>query len=83
MRHSGRSEIGFPRHSFAANLSRVAHVHVRPAKLFHHILSHLMPTAQARASTILAAFDQAQAELIGKAVILTDGKAGTVGQNLA
>ena len=37
-----------------------------------------MPTALARASAILAAFDQAQAELVDKAVILTDGKAGTV-----
>jgi hypothetical protein len=31
-----------------------------------------------RASTILAEFEQAQEELVGKAVILTDGKAGTV-----
>jgi hypothetical protein len=30
------------------------------------------------ASTILSAFEQAQAELIGRAVVLTDGKAGTV-----
>jgi hypothetical protein len=37
-----------------------------------------MPTAKARASTILSEFDQAQVELVGKAVILTDGKAGTV-----
>jgi hypothetical protein len=37
-----------------------------------------MPTAKVRASTILREFDQAQTELIGKAVILTDGKAGTV-----
>jgi hypothetical protein len=37
-----------------------------------------MPTAKRRAATILAEFDQAQAELVGKAVILTDGKAGTV-----
>jgi len=37
-----------------------------------------MPTAKVRASTILAEFDQAQKELVGKAVILTDGKAGTV-----
>lgn len=37
-----------------------------------------MPTALARASAILAAFGQAQAELVDKAVILTDGKAGTV-----
>jgi hypothetical protein len=36
-----------------------------------------MPTKE-RASTILVAFDQAQAELLGKAVVLTDGKAGTV-----
>lgn len=31
-----------------------------------------------RTSTILRAFDEAQSELIGKAVVLTDGKAGTV-----
>jgi hypothetical protein len=37
-----------------------------------------MPTAKLRASTILGEFEQAQAELVGKAVILTDGKAGTV-----
>ena len=37
-----------------------------------------MPIAKVRAATILAEFDQAQTELIGKAVILTDGKAGTV-----
>ena len=41
-------------------------------------LENFMPTAKAHAATILAAFDQAQAELVGKAVILTDGKAGTV-----
>ena len=37
-----------------------------------------MPTVMRHASTILGAFEQAQTELIGKAVILTDGKAGTV-----
>jgi hypothetical protein len=37
-----------------------------------------MPTAKLRASTILGEFEQAQAELLGKAVILTDGKAGAV-----
>jgi hypothetical protein len=31
-----------------------------------------------RASTILNAFEQAKSELVGKAVVLTDGKAGTV-----
>ena len=37
-----------------------------------------MPIAKVHASTILAEFEQAQTELVGKAVILTDGKAGTV-----
>ena len=37
-----------------------------------------MPTAKVRASTILGELENAQSELIGKAVILTDGKAGTV-----
>jgi hypothetical protein len=37
-----------------------------------------MPTGKGRASTILDAFEKAQSELLGKAVILTDGKAGTV-----
>jgi hypothetical protein len=37
-----------------------------------------MPLAKLSASTILGAFGQAQTELVGKAVILTDGKAGTV-----
>jgi hypothetical protein len=31
-----------------------------------------------RATAILSEFEQVQAELVGKAVILTDGKAGTV-----
>ena len=37
-----------------------------------------MPTAKVRASTILGEFEHAQTELVGKAVILTDGKAGAV-----
>lgn len=37
-----------------------------------------MPNAKANASTILANFERAEAELVGKAVILTDGTAGTV-----
>ena len=37
-----------------------------------------MPRAKARASTIIAEFDQAHAELVGRAVVLSDGKAGTV-----
>lgn len=37
-----------------------------------------MPSVKLRASTILGAFEEAQTELVGKAVVLTDGKAGTV-----
>jgi hypothetical protein len=37
-----------------------------------------MPTAKVHASTILGELEKAQTELVGKAVILTDGKAGTV-----
>jgi hypothetical protein len=39
-----------------------------------------MQTAKIRASTILSELERAQAELVGKAVALTDGKAGTVEQ---
>jgi hypothetical protein len=35
-----------------------------------------MPNVKLRASAILGAFEQAQSELVGKAVILMDGKAG-------
>jgi hypothetical protein len=37
-----------------------------------------MPKVKLRVSTILDVFEQAQTELVGKTVILTDGKAGTV-----
>ena len=37
-----------------------------------------MPPAKVRASTILREFEQAQTELVGKAVILANGEAGTV-----
>jgi hypothetical protein len=37
-----------------------------------------MHSVKDRASTILNEFGGAQSELIGKAVVLTDGKAGTV-----
>jgi hypothetical protein len=37
-----------------------------------------MPVAEHCALTILCTFHQAEAELAGKAVILSDGKAGTV-----
>ena len=38
----------------------------------------IMPAVKERACTILGEFERAQSELVGKAVILTDGKAGTV-----
>ena len=37
-----------------------------------------MPIAQVHASTILSEFEQAETELVGKAVVLTNGTAGTV-----
>ncbi len=37
-----------------------------------------MPSVKRRASKILNEYGTAQSELIGKAVVLTDGKAGTV-----
>jgi hypothetical protein len=37
-----------------------------------------MPPVRRRASRILNEYGAAQSELIGKAVVLTDGKAGTV-----
>jgi PRC-barrel domain len=37
-----------------------------------------MPSVKRRASNVLNEYGAAQSELIGKAVVLTDGKAGTV-----
>jgi hypothetical protein len=37
-----------------------------------------MSTPHERASNILLEFEQARTELVGKAVLLSDGKAGTV-----
>ena len=37
-----------------------------------------MPTLKFGALAILGALDEAQSELVGKGVVLTDGKAGTV-----
>ena len=37
-----------------------------------------MPPAKRRAANILGEYGAAQSELIGKAVVLADGKAGTV-----
>ena len=40
--------------------------------------SRIVPITKARACAILAEFNKAQTDLVGRAVILTDGKAGTV-----
>ncbi|MBA2743043.1 MAG: PRC-barrel domain-containing protein [Chthoniobacterales bacterium] len=37
-----------------------------------------MHIARIRASAILSAFEEVQSKLVGKAVVLSDGKAGTV-----
>ena len=37
-----------------------------------------MPSVKATACAILAEFNKAQAELVGRAVVLSDGMAGTV-----
>ncbi|WP_426435569.1 PRC-barrel domain containing protein [Bradyrhizobium genosp. P] len=37
-----------------------------------------MPSVKLRASKILTEYAEAQSELVGKAIALTDGKAGTV-----
>jgi hypothetical protein len=46
----------------------------------HLLPDDLLPSdaAKVRASTILGAFEQAETDLVGKAVVLTNGKAGTV-----
>ena len=71
----GRADIPLPRirHAFLDFMcDRAASMQSNRAKT--------MPTAKARACSILAEFDHAQTELVGKAVILTDGIAGTVDQ---
>jgi len=67
------------RHIFAARSSR----HPRLSKTNHSrttsdLWNIIMPAVKERACTILGEFTRAQTELVGKAVILTDGKAGTV-----
>jgi hypothetical protein len=47
-------------------------------RLSQFVSRNPMPTVKIRATTILGEFEQAQTELVDKAVILTDGKCGTV-----
>jgi hypothetical protein len=61
--------------------SRLVHLSMhtlRPRKRLDPASEIDMPNVKLRASAILGAFEQAQSELVGKAVILMDGKAGTV-----
>jgi hypothetical protein len=63
-------------HPFAVSPSQLALLSSANTVWFNP--GSLMPTMKLRVSTILCAFEQAQTEYVGKAVILTDGKAGTV-----
>ena len=51
---------------------------VRPLATLSSTPEIPMPTVKIRASTILGEFEQAQIELVDKAVVLTDGICGTV-----
>ena len=44
----------------------------------YSLAAEAMMTVKLHASTILAALAEVQSKLVGKAVVLTDGKAGTV-----
>ena len=77
---SGQEGDSF-RHSFAPGPgSRLAHLSSAtwPAKLARLSFGDTMTIVKLRATTILTALGDAQSELVGKAVILTDGKAGMV-----
>jgi hypothetical protein len=65
-------DISLPRTSHDMRIFQMQH---HPAQPF---IGRTMPSVKVRASTILSEFEQAQSDLVGKAVILTDGKAGTV-----
>jgi hypothetical protein len=72
------SGVRFHGHRVAVRLPRVARFHMRRRAPLATHTSYIVPSAKARACAILAEFNKAQTELVGKAVILTDGKAGTV-----
>jgi hypothetical protein len=71
-----RMARGSTGHPFAASRSRF--FRLSSANTYAFNPGSPMPTVKLRVSTILDVFEQAQTELVGKAVILTDGKAGTV-----
>jgi hypothetical protein len=67
------------RSSIDISLPRARHdFHVFQRQATAERPSDLWNTIMERACTILGEFTRAQTELVGKAVILTDGKAGTV-----
>src|SRR4051812_46567723 len=68
------------RHAFAARSSRLPRLSETSydERLLPILWNTVMPAVKQRACTILGEFARAQTELVGKAVVLTDGKAGTV-----
>jgi hypothetical protein len=56
------------------------HAFMCDAGLLATYTSYIVSSTKARACAILAEFNKARTELVGKVVILTDGKAGTVGE---
>jgi hypothetical protein len=66
--------------SLVDQMDRDSAKHANPAPLKRPSLTSetTMPNVKLRASTILGAFEEARTELVGRAVVLTDGKAGTV-----
>ena len=87
-RAKGRSPLGFPRTGNLQNIQAVNFLLPRACHELHAFIcdlgplatnkSRIVPIAKARACAILAEFNKAQTDLVGRAVILTDGKAGTV-----
>src|ERR1700688_2643855 len=68
------------RHAFAPSRSRLAHLCKAnsPGLLAQPHSGAAMTIVKLHAATILSALGDAQSHLVGKAVVLTDGKAGTV-----
>src|SRR5260221_12668224 len=54
------------------------HLSVQTPRAHGLISEATIPAAKLNALTIFGAVDEARSELVGKAVVLTDGKAGTV-----
>jgi hypothetical protein len=61
-----------------AERSRLVHLFGANTRAHGLISETVMPPAKLNALTILGAVEEARSDLVGKAVVLTDGKAGTV-----